>query len=292
MRTLRLPSSIRPTKRSLSVLRFWRMRRRSVRPFLPLQGHRMCTRRHSTPASTAVSWLDWPSSGLHLNDMPSRTLFRTDSRGAHNELPLSIPPAQLQSRSSPGPFRGGPPPPVIFSEDQRPSTHGLASMDVDRPPICEAGSYRDAPRGDPSNTLLLHHPPQPQQISQSRPHENFAPRPIWASPSTRTLPAFSDRPPVGPGQMPHPRSPRAYTREMPPERAGPGWDRHMPPGTDVVGCGLMLTLYSVAGVVGVDIFLSDFLIQAFVISALGVTVLMHPTRCCLRYFEPVAFNDV
>ena len=182
--------------------------------------------------------LTGPPLVLHTNGMPPRPLFRADSRGALNELPLPIPPAQLPGRSSPGPFRGGPPPPVILNDDQRTPTHVLAPMDVDRPPVRDSASYRDAPRGGPSNSLLLHHPvPQPQAIPQSHPHENFAPRPIRmpsgsASPPPRTLPAFSERPPVGPGQIPHTRSPRAYAREVPPERAEPGWDRRMPPGPE------------------------------------------------------------
>lgn len=182
--------------------------------------------------------LTGPPLVLHTNGMPPRPLFRADSRGAPNELPLPIPPAQLQGRSSPGPFRGGPPPPVILNDEQRPQSHILAPMDVDRPPMREQASYREPPRGVPSNSLLLHHPvPQPQPLPQSHQHESFAPRPLRvspgsASPPPRTLPAFNDRPPVGPGQIPHTRSPRAYPREIPQERVEPGWDRRMPPGAE------------------------------------------------------------
>lgn len=182
--------------------------------------------------------LSGPPLLLHSNNgLPSRPLFRADSRGAPNDLPLPIPPAQLPGRSSPGPFRGGPPPPVILDDNQRPQSHVLAPMDIDRPPLREAASFRDG-RG-PSNSLMLHHPvAQPQAIPQSHPHENFAPRPIRmpsgsASPPVRQLPSLNDRPPVGPGQIPpHTRSPRVYPRDVPPERAEPGWDRRIPPGPE------------------------------------------------------------
>ena len=55
--------------------------------------------------------------------------FRTDSRGlSHNEI--ALPPPQVgASRSSPGPFRGGPPPPVVLDETRHPPSHPpLASI--------------------------------------------------------------------------------------------------------------------------------------------------------------------
>ena len=181
--------------------------------------------------------LSGPPLLLHTNGLPPRPLFRADSRGAPNDLPLPIPPAQLPGRSSPGPFGGRPPPPVILDDNQRPPSHALAPMDVDpRSSMRDAPPYRDGPRGGPSNSLLLH--PQPQQMPQGRGgHDNYVPPPIRmpersVSPPPRQLPSFNERPPVGPGQIPHSRSPRAYPREIPSERAEPGWDRRMPPAAE------------------------------------------------------------
>ena len=179
--------------------------------------------------------LSGPPLLLHTNGGPPRPLFRTESRGAPNDLPLPIPPAQLPGRTSPGPFGGRPPPPVILDDNQRPSSHVLAPMDVgSRPTLREAPpAYRDGPRGGPANGLMLHPQPQ-QQLPPGRGHENYAPPPIRmpsgsASPPPRQLPAFNERPPVGPGQISHPRSPRTYSRDIPPERAESGWERRMPP---------------------------------------------------------------
>ncbi|KAF7306417.1 TPR-REGION domain-containing protein [Mycena indigotica] len=83
-----------------------------------------------------------------------RPVFRADSRGPPAEI--ALPPAghNHHGRGSPsGPFRGGPPPPVILDETRHPQTQTLAPMDVD-------GPRRDRER---ERGLLLHHPvPQPQ----------------------------------------------------------------------------------------------------------------------------------
>ncbi|KAG1861787.1 hypothetical protein DFJ58DRAFT_871786 [Suillus subalutaceus] len=53
-----------------------------------------------------------------------------------DNLHLPPPAPAPASRSSPGPFRGGPPPPVVLDESRHmPSHTPLALMDVDRPPI-------------------------------------------------------------------------------------------------------------------------------------------------------------
>ncbi|KZS90350.1 TPR-like protein [Sistotremastrum niveocremeum HHB9708] len=82
----------------------------------------------------------------------ARPLFsRSDSRGPmDHSLPAPIPPPAV--RQSPGPFRGGPPPPVNIDDSRRPSHHTqLAPMEVDRPPAPrESGSFVRAAtlRGD------------------------------------------------------------------------------------------------------------------------------------------------
>ncbi|OBZ80027.1 General transcriptional corepressor ssn6 [Grifola frondosa] len=45
-----------------------------------------------------------------------RPLFRTDSRGPQSDLPLPMPAQLASTRSSPGPFRGGPPPPLFSTK--------------------------------------------------------------------------------------------------------------------------------------------------------------------------------
>ncbi|THG93797.1 hypothetical protein EW026_g7537 [Hermanssonia centrifuga] len=157
-----------------------------------------------------------------------RPLFRTDSRGPNNELPLPHPPNQLPGRSSPGPFRGGPPPPLNLDDSRRPPSHTpLAPMDVDGPPALYS---RDGPR------LLLHQPAS--QPHPGHPHEPFRLNRMHSSsmsppPSARQLPPFGERPPTGPAHLPS-RSPRVHPRELTrdPSTADRDsvWDRRMPPG--------------------------------------------------------------
>lgn len=190
-----------------------------------------------------------------------RPVFRADSRGPPNELSLPLPTAPLVAgRSSPGPFRGGPPPPVVLDDNQHPSHPQLAPMDVDRPPL-----HRDPPsynresgqRGAGSQSLLLHHPIPQQQVPgeglrgsvhpQGHPHDASFARPIRVpSTSTSPPPSHSVRPrsvvnhlsgypdgrgPIGPGQTPVQRSPALYTRE--PQQVDrverEAWDRRAPP---------------------------------------------------------------
>ncbi|KAF7800323.1 hypothetical protein EIP86_011573 [Pleurotus ostreatoroseus] len=163
-----------------------------------------------------------------------RSLFRSDSRGPlTNELPLPHPPTQLPGRSSPGPFGGRPPPPVVLDDNQRPPT--LAPMDVDRPPsLRDIGPYgREGPGPRGPSSILLHQP-VPQQQGPPSHHDAFS-RPIRmpsasASPpphSARQLPPFNERPPqVGPGQTAHhSRSPRMYAREPMPVDREAVWER-------------------------------------------------------------------
>lgn len=182
-----------------------------------------------------------------------RPVFRTDSRGPPNELSLPLPTApHIAGRSSPGPFRGGPPPPVILDDSQHPSHPQLAPMDVDRihrdPPYPREG----VPRGPSSQSLLLQHPVPQQQLpgenlrgsahAAGHPHDAPFPRPIRVpSTSTSPPPPHSSRPrsvvnhlagypdsrtPVGPGQTPIQRSPALYTRE-PQQADREVWERRV-----------------------------------------------------------------
>ncbi|KAG1825430.1 uncharacterized protein BJ212DRAFT_1258833 [Suillus subaureus] len=114
-------------------------------------------------------------------------IFRPQSSGPPSGDNLHLPPPAPApaSRSSPGPFRGGPPPPVVLDESRHmPSHTPLAPMDVDRPPHPRdySGSSREGTSRGPTGhqTLLLHHP-VPQQQVQTEELRNSAvhgPRPI------------------------------------------------------------------------------------------------------------------
>lgn len=190
-----------------------------------------------------------------LQSSSQRPVFNTDSRGP-NEISLP-PPSQVGSgRATPpnGPFRGGPPPPVVLDETRHPqSQNPLAPMDVDRPP-----NPRDYPHPREANrvpsgsqALLLQHPPPPQgppveEVRGAQPQDpyfNRSQRPASRStspahPARRSpLPNFqsySSRPPVGPAQPstgppPH-RSPRTYPPPHDTNRSGDSemWDRRVP----------------------------------------------------------------
>ncbi|OCH87811.1 hypothetical protein OBBRIDRAFT_848445 [Obba rivulosa] len=85
-------------------------------------------------------------------------IFCTDSRGSPGDLPVSLHTQQHLGQNSPGPFRGGPPPPVVLDNSRHvPSHTPLAPMDVDCPPVHShepSNSYppppcdiRDGPHG-------------------------------------------------------------------------------------------------------------------------------------------------
>lgn len=196
----------------------------------------------------------------------SRPLFRSDSRGPSNgdNVHLPPPPAPVGGRSSPGPFRGGPPPPVVLDESRHiPSHTPLAPMDVDRPPHHrDFSGPREAPTRGPAGhqNLLLHHPvPQPQvpteelrasaaNVTTGHRDEYFnrsvrapstsASPPPPPPPRVRSpgpgFPAYppSSRQQVGPAAPIAPRSPyprdslRQGERDMPWERRGPPPEHH------------------------------------------------------------------
>ncbi|KAI0757584.1 hypothetical protein C8Q80DRAFT_1216170 [Daedaleopsis nitida] len=191
----------------------------------------------------------------------SRPLFPSDARGEQG-LPLPVPP-QLAGRSSPGPFRGGPPPPVVLDDSRlAPSHTPLAPMEVDRPPLHareHSNSYppppgRDvAPRGPPGSGLLHHPAPQQQGPPESHrhsahpqhPHDPAFPMRVpstSASPPPHARPRsvvghmVADYPParptLGPAQVsggprrsppPYPREESGWNRRVPVD--GPDWDR-------------------------------------------------------------------
>lgn len=97
-----------------------------------------------------------------LQSSSQRPVFNTDSRPNEISLP---PPSQVGNgrASSPnGPFRGGPPPPVVLDEARHPqSQNPLAPMDVDRiPNPREYPHSRESGRAPPGNQqgLVLQHP--------------------------------------------------------------------------------------------------------------------------------------
>ncbi|KAJ7071587.1 TPR-like protein [Mycena amicta] len=197
-----------------------------------------------------------------------RPVFRTDSRGPPTEI--SLPPPQVGAsagRGSPsGPFRGGPPPPVVLDESRHPQSHTLAPMEVDRPidarPIHSSHSHghghRDAPsrveRGPAGHqSLLLHHPvPQTQT---SLPPEDAPPPPAGRNGHHHNDSYFTRHRPHSTSMSPPPPQPRGRSPPPPfvnpyptggrgaPQSAGPahrsprsfpgepemGWDRRGPP---------------------------------------------------------------
>ncbi|EMD41375.1 hypothetical protein CERSUDRAFT_79035 [Gelatoporia subvermispora B] len=190
-----------------------------------------------------------------------RPIFRTDSRGPPGDLPMPMHLQQLSGRNSPGPFRGGPPPPVVLDDSRHvPSHTPLAPMDVDRPPLHSrepSNAYpppprdaRDGPRGPAGQGILLHHPvpqqqPTPEALRGSyppgHPHEPGLSRPLRMPSTSTSPPPHSARPrsplghglhydprAMGPGQTPSRRSPPPpYSRDVVMAEREPGWDRRM-----------------------------------------------------------------
>ncbi|KAJ7037454.1 TPR-like protein [Mycena alexandri] len=204
---------------------------------------------------------------LLLQSTNQRPVFRTDSRGPPTEISLP-PPSQVGAgRSSPGPFRGGPPPPVILDESRHPPSHTpLAPMEVDRPPT-HGRDYPPSSSREPSSSrgpighqsLLLHHPIPQQQIpaeeirngghlhhqesyfTRHRPTSaSMSPPPHASRIRSPPPPPFQSYPPSssssrgqpgGPGQPPQ-RSPRTFPAHEQIRTGEPpemGWERRAPP---------------------------------------------------------------
>ncbi|KAJ3709461.1 hypothetical protein C8R42DRAFT_730079 [Lentinula raphanica] len=188
-----------------------------------------------------------------------RSSFRAESRNAPNEISLPPPSQSSASRSSPGPFRGGPPPPVNIDESRHASLHTpLAPMEIDGPIAQGRDFLPSRDNGSRPGSLLLHHPnPSPADDVRARgPHGDYFPRhraPSSRSSSPPPLPSVRTRsspppPPYssfapstravgGPAQPLPTRSPRTYASQPPgrSEHEIP-WDRrsgdHWEPGPD------------------------------------------------------------
>ena len=160
-----------------------------------------------------------------------RPMFSPDSRGppgdtlpGHHNLP--------SGRNSPGPFRGGPPPPVILDETRHvPSQTPLAPMMSD-----DRGDRYPPPGPIRGHQSLLLHQPLPNQHPDGPPpthhHPEYMTRPLrvpsTSPPPPRTRSPYQRYPqPVGPAQSSAVPSPRAYSHDAPhrPLDSEGGWDR-------------------------------------------------------------------
>ncbi|KAJ3802555.1 TPR-like protein [Lentinula aff. detonsa] len=184
---------------------------------------------------------------LLLQPPNQRTSFRAESRNAPNEISLPPPSQSAATRSSPGPFRGGPPPPVNIDESRHASLHTpLAPMELDGP-ISQGRDFMPSRDNGPRpGSLLLHHPnPSPaDDVRVHGPHGDYFHRhralsrssspPPLPSARTRSSPppppyssfAPSTRTVGGPAQPMPSRSPRTYPSQ-PPTRSEHEipWDR-------------------------------------------------------------------
>ena len=165
-----------------------------------------------------------------------RPMFRSDS--GDNSLP---PPGHHSGRTSPGPFRGGPPPPVILDESRHvPSQPPLAPMISDDRGERYPPPGRDGPsRGSTGHQSLLLHQPLPNHNPDPPPnhhHSEYMARPLRVpsgstSPPPRARSPPYQRYPVGPAQsstVSSQRSPRPYSSHEAPHRpvdSEGGWDR-------------------------------------------------------------------
>ncbi|KAF9066562.1 hypothetical protein BDP27DRAFT_1423703 [Rhodocollybia butyracea] len=202
---------------------------------------------HPTAYASAVV----PPPGLTgpplLLQPPNQRAYRADSRGAPSEISLPPPTQGPATRSPPGPFRGGPPPPVVIDESRHGSLHTpLAPMEVDGPHARDfpPSTRENGARGGAQSSLLLHHPSSQNQTPaddpRARGHHDYFPR-HHRAPSSRSSspprgrgsppPPFQTFPPssrtvVGPGQHLPTRSPRNYPAQPSsrPENEG-SWDR-------------------------------------------------------------------
>ena len=169
----------------------------------------------------------------------NRVTPRGDLRNGDSSLPLPPPPNTVGPGrpTSPRPFRGGPPPPVIVDESRHNQSR-LAPMDLDRPPTHsrDPPSLYPSTRG-PSNrhsSILLHQPvpqPPPSDVRNGHPPHSHDPHFPTARqirpPSTSTSPiprghtprtsSYSNHPSQRappPGLSHPPRSPRPYPTDV------------------------------------------------------------------------------
>ena len=179
---------------------------------------------------------------LHLNNS-GRPVYRADSRGPGGEV-SHHPPHIAGAETSPAPFRGGPPPPVVIDESRHAPSHAqLAPMDVDHIPHGRDAPYSHPPSSRDSRQLPLTSDPHPRETEGMRgaaTHEYYS-RGSRAGSIPPSPPVHTSRPrsPIyhayPPSRVPvagpagsH-RSPHAYHREPsvngPPNDREAGWDR-------------------------------------------------------------------
>ena len=174
---------------------------------------------------------------LHVNNS-GRPVYRADSRGPGGEV-VHHPPHISGVETSPAPFRGGPPPPVVIDESRHAPSHAqLAPMDVDHIPHGREAPYPHPPSARDSRQLPLTSDPHPRETEGMRgavPHDPYYSRGSRAGSIPPSPPTHASRPrspyhnyPAGrvqvtTGPAGNHRSPHVYPRE--PSGNGPTSDR-------------------------------------------------------------------
>lgn len=173
---------------------------------------------------------------LHVNHS-GRPVYRPDSREPGSEVPHH--PHISAAETSPAPFRGGPPPPVVIDESRHAPSHAqLAPMDVDHIPHSRDAPYSHPPPTRDTRPPRLTSDPHPRDSEGMRgapPHDSYYSRAsrngsMPPSPPVHTSrprsPTYHGYPPnrvVPSGPTGTHRSPHAYPRE--PGGNGPAGDR-------------------------------------------------------------------
>lgn len=132
---------------------------------------------HPTAYATAPVPPGIPGSGGHplgvgpLGHQPATRLLFPGERGSADPNALPVPPVPPARHNSPGPFRGGPPPPVIIDDSHGPSNQHtqLAPMDVDRP---TPGAGRELTYSGRNDTMPLSHQHPAPLMTASSSHGN------------------------------------------------------------------------------------------------------------------------
>lgn len=174
---------------------------------------------------------------LHVNNS-GRPIYRADSRGPGGEV-VHHHPHLSGADTSPAPFRGGPPPPVVIDESRHAPSHAqLAPMDVDHIPHGREAPYPHPPSARDSRQLPLTSDPHPRETEGMRgavPHDPYYSRGSRAGSIPPSPPTHASRPrspyhnyPAGrvqvtTGPAGNHRSPHVYPRE--PSGNGPTGDR-------------------------------------------------------------------
>ena len=179
---------------------------------------------------------------LNLNNT-GRPVYRPESRGPGGELPHH-PPHISGAETSPAPFRGGPPPPIVLDESRHAPSHAqLAPMDVDHIPHGRDVPYSHPPPTRDTRPPRLTSDPHPRDAEIIRgPHDSYYNRPSRPGSMPPSPPVHTSRPrsptyhayppsrvPVSTAPTGAHRSPHAYPREPsgngPPSDREVGWER-------------------------------------------------------------------